>query len=220
MVSKILKLTLGTGDEHDVPLEETSTVTVKTRSMPQPGGTAVDTEYAYTNVVAAEVVDAPADTSAPVPAATAAPASPEAATETAVQLPLADAAAHVEKALAKFPDDPDLLALQSELDTQIRSDTPVWPPAQPAASEPAATEEPAATTDTTTGTDAATTEPTTTTEDATLASPAAAIDHAQTLPLPDAAAHVAAALAKFPDDPDLVAANDDLQKLLAEQGGQ
>lgn len=55
---------------------------------------------------------------------------------------------------------------------------------------------------------------TTTTPESTLATPVAAVEHAATLPVPDAAAHIGAALAKFPDDPDLVAAKADLDQQL------
>lgn len=51
----------------------------------------------------------------------------------------------------------------------------------------------------------------------TLATPAAALDHAETLPLPDAQAHITAALEKFPDDEDLVQAKKDIDELVAAQ---
>jgi hypothetical protein len=53
-------------------------------------------------------------------------------------------------------------------------------------------------------------EPAPVVDEATLASPYTAIDHAATLPLADAKAHVDAALVRFPDDPDLLAAKAEL----------
>lgn len=130
-MSKILKLTLGTGETQEVTLETTSVVSVRTRTNPAPGEI-VDVDAAFTDVVAAEIVDAPEPAIAPAPAepdpATDTPveeptlASPAVAIEHAQTLPIEDAAAHIDAALAKFPGDPDLEAAKTEIAEVVSGD--------------------------------------------------------------------------------------------------
>lgn len=130
-MSKILKLTLGTGETQEVTLESISVVSVRTRTNPSPGEI-VDVDAAFTDVVAAEIVDAPEPVIAPPPAdpdtATGTPveeptlASPAGAIEHAQTLPIEDAAAHVDAALVKFPGDPDLETAKAEIADIIDGD--------------------------------------------------------------------------------------------------
>lgn len=206
-MSTILKLTLGTGETQEVPFDATSIVTVRTRVQRDPGQTPVDEDHAFTNVASFEIVDESGAPANVAPTSDPAFASPGAAIETASSLAIADAAAHIEKALTRFPGDEDLLAVQAELDAQIRgTSTNSWPPAQPApVEEPAPAVEP-------------TVEPTV--DPATLETPQAAIDHAIGLDVTDAVAHITAALAKFPGDEDLLAAQTELDQIIASSANQ
>lgn len=125
-MSKILKLTLGTGETMEVPLESTSVISVKTRTSPSPGEV-FDNESAFTDVSAIELVDAPdvsaVETAPPPPAEITSlqapdPATietPDAAIAHAETLPIDQAATHIDVALTKFPGDEDLLAAKDEI---------------------------------------------------------------------------------------------------------
>lgn len=203
-MSSVLKLTLATGEVHEVPFLATSSLSVETAI--QGGSTIV---RSYTDVAAVELLE--------VADAIAAHAgddtvemlsSPAVAIVHAKTLPLADAAAHVERALMKFPDDEDLAQVWADLGYAVQSGAETWstsvePDVDAIAAEPEQTEQ------------TTQTEP----DPATLESADAAIEHATTLPLEEAAAHIDAALAKFPDDADLAAAKTELADMIAAENG-
>lgn len=256
-MSKILKLTLATGQVHEIPLEQTSTITVRTRETTDPSVT-IERDWAYTSVVAAEVVDPPGQTGDPTAVVEDTLSSPGAALDWAQNLPVADAAAHVEKALALYPGDTGLLAKLSQLDAAIRgvgqppadagetSTPPVpvetaataleaihglatpdealaavtvalekWPTDEGLLTVKVQAEQVIAAGAANEALAAPPVEP----DPATLETPTVAIDHAKTLPLDDAVAHVDAALVKFPDDPDLLAVKDEIAQIRAQDAG-
>jgi hypothetical protein len=131
-VTKVMQITLGTGEVQEVPFESTSTISVRTRRQPDPGAPFVDEEQAYSDVADIVVVDAAEEPAATIEQPTVQTigdgtepvqqpaeetlASPEAALEHAQTLPtLEDAAAHITAALERFPDDADLKAASDEI---------------------------------------------------------------------------------------------------------
>jgi hypothetical protein len=141
-----LKLTLASGDEHVVKFDKSSTLTVANQVQAQPGEVYTDSQ-SWSDITGVEIVDDPSPVEAaghpePLPqettagavdaipapdATTAVPAddpsleTPQAAIDHASTLPLADAQTHIDAALVKFPDDPDLVAAKADLDAEAAS---------------------------------------------------------------------------------------------------
>jgi hypothetical protein len=151
-VSKLLTLTLESGEKAKVPFNETSQFRITTRTFPDPAAGPVDVEQSYTGVVGATVSEGKgADPLPPQPGATGFE-SEEAAIAFAAELPTGVGAAHLEQALTKWPKS---TAIKDELevyDAEIRATpndsmaagTPVTPagtPVPPTPAEPEPTPE-------------------------------------------------------------------------------
>lgn len=114
---KALQLTFQNGDTAEFPFGPDSTLTIDT-----PDGANGVKRGSWSEITDVALVEAKDESHAdvvltepdPVPADDTL-ASPEAALDHAASLPIAEAVAHVDAALAKWPDDPDLLATKAEL---------------------------------------------------------------------------------------------------------
>lgn len=143
----LIKITLATGEVREFPFGPTSTITVESTVSPEPTITQRQ-QISYSDVVAVEITEGSSELSPAEEADLPGLWSPEGALFFAKELPVADAAAHVEKALARFPDDNDLLQVQAELDEAVRSGAETWStelgeePAAAAESESAEVPEP------------------------------------------------------------------------------
>lgn len=115
-----LKLTLATGETPEIPFTQQSTVSIKTQVAGDNGGL-VDKEFAYSGVVAFEIVDVASGDAALAADTTPGMETPEAAIHFALVMPLADAGAHIEKAIAKFGDHDLLVELASDIDRAVRA---------------------------------------------------------------------------------------------------
>lgn len=116
-MSSLLKLTLATGETQEIPFHPASSIAVKTG----------DVERAYTDVTKVELVQVDADPAYPAAASDeGALSSPGVAILHAKGLSVADAGAHVERALLKFPDDADLQQVYADIGDAVRAGAETW----------------------------------------------------------------------------------------------
>lgn len=119
-MSNVVKVTLANGETAEVPFFSTSSISISSKV----GDNTIERSYA--DVVALALIAAP-----DVPVASARKdavmlSSPGAAIAYAKTLALADAAAHVEQALMRFPKDKQLHQVQRDLDAAVRAGLETW----------------------------------------------------------------------------------------------
>jgi hypothetical protein len=124
-MSTVLKLTDTDGVAHEVPFTTGSTLTVRTRVQ---GAQGVELqEFAVTQIAKVELVDkTTGETLAEIDDTTPGFQSVNGAIHHAKTLALADAGAHIEKAIVKFGDHPDLLQVQADLNAAAAAGDETW----------------------------------------------------------------------------------------------
>lgn len=119
---KQLHVTLGSGDEQQVVLQPTSTLTVRTRQF-GPNGVAEDIENSWTDITAVSVVevDDPVVPQAEITQESPWLVAPDTAVAAAASMPIGDAATLLEQAQTKFGDHPDIVAAQAKVAEQLQT---------------------------------------------------------------------------------------------------
>lgn len=127
-MSKLLTLTLESGEKAKVPFNETSTIKITTRTFPDPAAGPVDVEKAYSGVTNIAIGEIKGDDPLPQAPDKGGFESVETAIAFAAELPTGLGAAHLEQAQNKWPKSAELKAELERYDAEIRgtpNDAPV-----------------------------------------------------------------------------------------------
>lgn len=116
-MSTVLKLTVAESDVHEIPFSRQSTLTIKNGNDVR----------AYSDVSSVELVDTTTgDVLDSIADDTPGFASVADAINTAKGMAVADAGAHIEKAIVKFGEDEQLLQVQADLHEAVQSGAETW----------------------------------------------------------------------------------------------